>query len=154
MEMANTINIKKHFSQQQFVNLALPIKKAVRGTLKYRYRTESWALHHLNKNCKNIDSTHQILWNRMPLLVCQSVLQCSRPLQEDCGYLEKKHQRKMNTLVEMLKRWQANPVQSETEWCLHLSHCGTDSHSQEQPTAAANFKTALSVLYENKTKKE
>lgn len=52
----------------------------------------------------------------------------------------------MNTLVEMLKRWQANPVQSEIEWYLHLSHCGIDSHTQEQPTAAANFKTALSVL--------
>lgn len=36
--------------------------------------------HHLNKNCKKIDSTHQILWNRMPLLFCQNVLQCSHPL--------------------------------------------------------------------------
>lgn len=43
MEMGNTINIKKHFLQQQFVDPALAIKKAVRGTLKYRYRTESWA---------------------------------------------------------------------------------------------------------------
>lgn len=62
------------------------------------------------------------------------------------GYLEKKQQRKLNTLVKMLKRCQAKSVQPEIEWYLHLNHCGIESHSQEQPTAAANFKTALSVL--------
>lgn len=60
----------------------------------------------------------------------------------------------MNTLVEMLKEWQAKPVQPEIKWHLRLSRCAVDSHSREQPTASANFKTALSVLWENKTKKE
>jgi hypothetical protein len=52
----------------------------------------------------------------------------------------------VSTLIEMLKRSQAKPVQPEIGWYLCLSHCGVDSHSQEQPTAVANFKTALSVL--------